>query len=256
MKLQLVRHEFGIDATNGMLFINGKFECYTLEDQYQVTKVYGETCIPEGTYPIKFRKEGGFHNNYSKRYQNAHYGMLEIKNVPEFQWILFHGGNTDEDTKGCVLTGSTQQVLDVSKDGFIGSSQRAYKKMYDQVAKVLLQGKDVTLEVTKINLDGATDVPEQSLDSKTLSSIHEKVTRIDAKLQGRPIIQTGDNMSDELKALIEKVVWTFIEAFGSALLVGPALDLDITAIQAAAIAGGGSVIVVLKEYAKKQLAGK
>jgi hypothetical protein len=52
----------------------------------------------------------------------------------------------------------------------------------------LLQGKDVTLEVTKINLDGATAVPEQSLDSKTLSSIHEKVTRIDAKLQGRPII--------------------------------------------------------------------
>ena len=58
-------------------------------------------------------------------------------------------------------------------------------------------------------------------------------------------------MSDELKAL-KKVVWTFVEAFGSALLVGPALDLD-TAIQAAAIAGGGSVIVVLK-YAKKQLA--
>ena len=60
--------------------------------------------------------------------------------------------------------------------------------MYDQVAKVLLQGKDVTLEISKINLDGATAVPEQSLDSKTLKSIHEKVTRIDAKLQGRPII--------------------------------------------------------------------
>tara|TARA_B100000927_G_scaffold283933_1_gene272221 strand:+ start:4219 stop:4512 length:294 start_codon:yes stop_codon:yes gene_type:complete len=63
-------------------------------------------------------------------------------------------------------------------------------------------------------------------------------------------------MSDELKQLIEKVVWTFIEAFGSALLVGPALDLDVSAIQAAGIAGGGAVIVVLKEYAKKQLAGK
>jgi|TARA_R100000734_G_C3280979_1_gene74601 hypothetical protein len=63
-------------------------------------------------------------------------------------------------------------------------------------------------------------------------------------------------MSDELKGLLEKVVWTFIEAFGSALLVGPALDLDINTIQAAAIAGGGSVIVILKEYAKKQLTSK
>ena len=63
-------------------------------------------------------------------------------------------------------------------------------------------------------------------------------------------------MSDELKGLLEKVVWTFIEALGSALLVVPALDLDINTIQAAAIAGGGSVIVILKEYAKKQLTSK
>ena len=55
-------------------------------------------------------------------------------------------------------------------------------------------------------------------------------------------------MSEELKQLIEKVVWTFIEAFGSALLVGPAISLEITTLEAAAIAGGGSVIVVLKEF--------
>ena len=60
-------------------------------------------------------------------------------------------------------------------------------------------------------------------------------------------------MSDELKGLLEKVVWTFIEAFGSALLVGPALDLDINAIQAAAIAGGGAALAVVKTYAKKQI---
>ena len=48
MKLQVVRHQFGKDATNGMLFIDGIFECYTLEDQYQAVKVMHETCIPEG----------------------------------------------------------------------------------------------------------------------------------------------------------------------------------------------------------------
>ena len=49
MKLQVVRTKFGKDATNGLLFVNGVFECYTLEDQYQAVKVMHETCIPEGT---------------------------------------------------------------------------------------------------------------------------------------------------------------------------------------------------------------
>ena len=122
MKLDVVRTQFGKDATNGMLFINGVFECFTLEDEVRDVKVYGETAIPEGTYPIEFRKEGGFHQRYSARYKNAHYGMLEIKDIPNFKWVLFHSGNTDENTAGCILVGDTQQDLDVSKDGFIGAS--------------------------------------------------------------------------------------------------------------------------------------
>jgi len=113
--------------------------------------------------------------------------MLELQDVPGFQYILIHSGNTDEHTSGCILTGNTQQDLDLGKDGMIGQSRIAYQNMYAKVAKVLLQGKPVTLEVSKINLDGAA-APEKSSDSKTLDSIHEKVTRIDAKLQGRPII--------------------------------------------------------------------
>ena len=61
MKLQVVRTQFGTDATNGLLFIDGIFECYTLEDQYQAVKVMHETCIPEGQYKIELRTEGGFH---------------------------------------------------------------------------------------------------------------------------------------------------------------------------------------------------
>ena len=68
MKISLVRHQFGDDATNGLLFIDGVFECYTLEDEIRDVKVYGETAIPYGTYPVEFRKEGGFHNKYSARY--------------------------------------------------------------------------------------------------------------------------------------------------------------------------------------------
>ena len=71
MKLTVVRTQFGTDATNGILLIDGLFECFTLEDQYQAVKVMHETCIPEGTYDIKFRKTGGFHAKYSERYKNC-----------------------------------------------------------------------------------------------------------------------------------------------------------------------------------------
>ena len=150
MKLQVVRTQFGTDATNGLLFVNGLFECYTLEDQYQAVKVMHETCIPEGTYDIKFRTVGGFHSKYLERYGNSHYGMLHLQDVPNFTYILIHTGNSDEHTSGCLILGETQQDLDISDDGFIGHSGKAYLKLYNKVAKELLLGKEVTIEYTTI----------------------------------------------------------------------------------------------------------
>jgi len=195
MKLQVIRTQFGKDATNGMLFINGIFECYTLEDQYQAVKVMHETCIPEGTYDIKFRKVGGFHERYSAKYQNAHYGMLHIQDVPNFTYILIHSGNTDEHTSGCLIVGETQQDLDISDDGFVGSSVVAYKKMYSKVANQLLQGKSVTIEYTTIDKLLNKELSNKATDDVILTStVMEKLQEINgnvltgnAMLKGRLI---------------------------------------------------------------------
>jgi len=195
VKLTVVRTQFGTDATNGLLFINGIFECYTLEDQYQAVKVMHETCIPEGTYDIKFRKTGGFHAKYSERYKNAHYGMLHIQDVPNFTYILIHTGNTDEHTSGCLIVGETQQDLEISKDGFIGSSTVAYKKMYAKVAGQLLQGKKVTIEYTTINKLLEKEVDNKAKDHVVLAdTVYEKLQEINgnvlqtnAMLKGRLI---------------------------------------------------------------------
>jgi len=197
VKLTVVRTQFGTDATNGLLFINGLFECYTLEDQYQAVKVMHETCIPEGTYDINFRKTGGFHAKYSERYKNAHYGMLHIQDVPNFTYILIHTGNTDEHTSGCLIVGETQQDLEISKDGFIGSSAVAYKKMYAKVANQLLQGKKVTIEYTTINnlLENKPTVDNKAKDHTVLAStvfeklqeINGNVLQTNAMLKGRLI---------------------------------------------------------------------
>ena len=195
MKLQVVRTQFGTDATNGLLFVNGLFECYTLEDQYQAVKVMHETCIPEGTYDIKFRTVGGFHEKYKKRYGADHYGMLHLQDVPNFTYILIHAGNTDEHTSGCLIVGETQQDLEISKDGFIGSSTVAYKKMYAKVANQLLQGKKVTIEYTTITkllekpLEEAssTDIGVAKDVMEKLQEINGNVIQTQTMLRGRII---------------------------------------------------------------------
>jgi len=195
VKLTVVRTQFGKDATNGMLFIDGLFECYTLEDQYQAVKVMHETCIPEGTYDIKFRTVGGFHTKYKERYGNAHYGMLHLQDVPNFTYILIHAGNTDEHTSGCLIVGETQQDLDISDDGFIGHSGKAYTKLYNKVAKDLLLGKSVSIEYTTITKLLEKPLSNASTDDVVLSrtvmekleEINGNVLTVDARIKGRLI---------------------------------------------------------------------
>tara|TARA_B100000427_G_scaffold325670_1_gene332913 strand:- start:122 stop:712 length:591 start_codon:yes stop_codon:yes gene_type:complete len=195
VKLQVVRTQFGTDATNGLLFVNGVFENYTLEDQYQAVKVMHETCIPEGTYDIKFRTVGGFHEKYKKRYGNDHYGMLHLQDVPNFTYILIHAGNTDEHTSGCLIVGETQQDLDLSDDGFIGHSGVAYSKLYKKVAKELLLGKSVTIEYTTITkllekpLEEAssTDIGVAKDVMEKLQEINGNVIQTQTMLRGRII---------------------------------------------------------------------
>lgn len=149
MKLEVLRFSSGKDSTSGLLFdVTDKreFLAYTLEDEYRDNKKYSETRIPAGIYQIRFRTVGGFHKKYSTRFQDIHKGMLHITDVPGFDYILIHCGNTDEHTAGCLLVGDTQHNNMVEEDGFIGRSTAAYKRIYVPIAEALEQGKEVTIE--------------------------------------------------------------------------------------------------------------
>ena len=154
MKLEVLRISSQEDSTNGLLFdaTNGmEFLCYTLEDEKRDQKVMAETRIPSGTYNILLRKEGGFHARYTKKYGSMHKGMLHVQDVPNFQWILIHTGNTDEHTAGCLILGDSQENNILVKDGFIGRSTQAYKRVYPIIASALESGEEVTIEY--IDLD-------------------------------------------------------------------------------------------------------
>ena len=154
MKLKVIRFSSQKDSTSGLLFdVTGetKFLCYTLEDERREEKVMAETRIPAGVYSILLRKEGGFHGRYTKKYGAMHKGMLHVQDVPNFKWILIHTGNTDEHTAGCLILGDSQENNVLMKDGFIGKSVQAYKRVYPPIAEALENGEEVTIEY--IDLD-------------------------------------------------------------------------------------------------------
>ena len=160
MELEVIRISSGSDSTNGILlevdrlapapYAEG-FRCkrtflaYTLEDEQRDKKVYGETRIPNGTYKLGLRKEGGYHSKYSKRFPDTHIGMLHVLDVPGFEYILIHCGNTDEHTAGCLLVGDSQENNQITKDGFIGKSTQAYRRIYSRIAEAIECGKQVTI---------------------------------------------------------------------------------------------------------------
>ena len=150
MKLEVLRFSSQADSTSGLLFevtdIKRHFLCYTLEDERRALKVRGETRVPAGTYKIELRNEGGFHQRYTKKYPGIHRGMLHITDVPNFEYILIHTGNTDEHTAGCLIVGDSQENNLILRDGFVGKSVNAYKRIYPAIAKAIEQGEEVTIE--------------------------------------------------------------------------------------------------------------
>jgi len=144
MELKVYRYSSQSQTTLGALHINGEFECYTLEDQHQDIKVKGETRIPARKYNIGLRTIGGFDARYKAKF-SFHKGMLQVLNVPNFEYILIHIGNDEDDTAGCLLVGNTANNNRLNK-GFIGDSTNTYKSLYTKVLKAIESGLDVTIQ--------------------------------------------------------------------------------------------------------------
>ena len=157
--LEVLRYSSGVDSTLGLLFINDvygrEFLAYTLEDEFREEKVSAETRIPEGNYDIQLRTTGGFHNKYSQKFGIPwHKGMLHVQDVPGFEYILIHTGNTEEHTMGCLLVADTSQQ-NITKDGFIGASVAAYKRVYPSLAQWLVDGNKIS--ITYIDYDNPSN---------------------------------------------------------------------------------------------------
>lgn len=130
----VTRFAHGADATLGILYHGSEALCFVLEDEYRAVKVPGETRIPDGTYRLRLRDWGGFHERYAKQFAGLHVGMIELLEIPGFSDVLIHVGNTDDDTAGCLLIGDSAARVLSSGDWSIGDSRQAYRRVYPIIA--------------------------------------------------------------------------------------------------------------------------
>lgn len=134
MLLELRRIQLNPDSTEGELWIDGEFECYTLEDAVRPEKIKGKTAIPAGRYRAIV--------NMSARFKRM---MILLLNVPNFEGVRMHAGNTVADTEGCPLLGDDRTTL---RDGVIGRSRAAATRVTAMVQAAISQGQEVWCEVT------------------------------------------------------------------------------------------------------------
>ncbi|MEL6593545.1 MAG: DUF5675 family protein [Bacteroidota bacterium] len=151
MLIDVVRYSSGTHDTLGKMYINGEEVAYTLEDEFREVKVRKETRIPAGTYNVTLRTVGGKHAAYWHKFPEMHKGMLWIRDIPNFEYVLIHIGNHDAHTDGCILVGlqpdpAKENQTDQKRS--IWSSTAAYKKVYPTIADHLAAGKRVVIRVT------------------------------------------------------------------------------------------------------------
>jgi hypothetical protein len=144
MEVKIYRFSSDTQSTLSACHIDGKFVCYGLEDEYRTVKIWGETRIDAGKYPLGLRRVGGHNNRYARKFSSFHQGMLEVKNVPNFKYVLIHIGNTDDDTAGCYLVGQECNNNRLEKGRLTGSTL-AYKDFYNKVIDSVVKG-DCSIE--------------------------------------------------------------------------------------------------------------
>lgn len=139
MKIIVERNDLGENYSRGMMYINGVFSFYTMEDKDRRLEVGGikiqnETAIPRGTYPVII--------DHSNRFGRE---MPHITGVSGFSGVRIHAGNTSHDTEGCILIGTA--VGRVNGEEAVLNSKSAFSKFYKILEAAIDSGEEVTLEV-------------------------------------------------------------------------------------------------------------
>lgn len=134
MNLVLRRSPPQTTCTPGSLYLNGDWQCYTLEDLPRPVKIAGETSIPAGNYRVSL--------TMSPRFKRV---LPLIEGVPGFTGVRIHPGNTDRDTAGCILVGQG------FKHEALSSSRVAFDQLFARLSQAAARKEPITLLIEDDN---------------------------------------------------------------------------------------------------------
>lgn len=150
MDLKLVRKYFTEQSTVGELYVNDELFCYVLEDVDRALdsktmtkeriawlKQYGKTAIPYGIYEVVI--------SYSARFKTY---LPLLVNVPGYDGIRIHPGNTAIDTEGCLLPGQYNEKT----PNFVGKSRDTFNSLL-KILKSVEKKEKIIITITHESMD-------------------------------------------------------------------------------------------------------
>lgn len=136
MKIEVKRRALRPKYTIGSMYIDGTYFCDTLEDRVRdlprEAKVPGQTAIPAGTYTVTVNRSPKFGRD-----------LPRLLNVPHFDGILIHRGNTAADTSGCILVGENKVV------GKVINSTGYEVELVKRCKQAIARGEAITITITQ-----------------------------------------------------------------------------------------------------------
>lgn len=119
------------DYTIGKMFIDGECVAHTLEDAERPEKIPDVTAIPQGEYQVII--------NYSQRFKRQ---MPLLVNVPNFEGVRIHAGNTAANTSGCILVGRN------TEKGRLTQSRESFDVVFAALSEAYQAGEKILIRIT------------------------------------------------------------------------------------------------------------
>ncbi len=143
MELLLKRVALKPTYTIGRLYVDGVQVCDTIEDTVREPggpKIPGQTAIPYGRYDVTLAVQSPKYKSHAA-YRFCDGYLPRLLNVPHFEGILIHIGNTADDSAGCILVGENKQV------GRVINSTATFRRLYALLRAAADRGEKIQIEI-------------------------------------------------------------------------------------------------------------
>lgn len=152
MEIKVKRIAKKRDYTIGRLFIDEVYFCDTIEDtdrglrqeegedECRRKKIKGHTAIPSGRYRVTL---GVYSQRFGKQEKYKFTGgfLPRLVDVPAYEGVLIHIGNTAKDTEGCILVGQNKLR------GMVIKSRETFEALYAKIKAEKVHGEEVWITI-------------------------------------------------------------------------------------------------------------